>query len=233
MAHHVIVMHGSRKEGRNAVLAGRLDALLGARRNYSVAFIESCEHSICRVVGRLAGEGVRDFNIIPVLFFSASHYSKDIPEALRRIEAEYEGTHWRVAPPMGTHHLMFRFVERRVAETAVDGGTVIVMAHGNADYPEADGEMKRLVSQLDVGMPVHPATLYGELAVEGLPERMRHRDGNFIIVPIALEDGFLTGKMKDAVLGVLPEDATTFTPSVNFDPILADIILDHMKSREE
>ncbi|WP_342389055.1 sirohydrochlorin chelatase [Salinicoccus bachuensis] len=229
MAHDVIVMHGSRQEERNAVLAGRLEALLGARRNYSVAFIESGERSICRVVGRLAREGERDFNIIPVLFFSASHYSRDIPEALQHLEAEYGNMRWTVAPPMGTHHLMVRFVERRVAETGVEGGTVIVMAHGNARYPQADRELERLVSQLDIGIPIHPATLYGELAAEGLPERL-DKEKDFIIVPIALEDGFLTGKMKDAILAVLPEGSTTFAPSVNFDPVLEDIILEHMKS---
>ncbi|MFP3359537.1 hypothetical protein R0K17_19605, partial [Planococcus sp. SIMBA_143] len=109
---------------------------------------------------------------------------------------------------------MARLVERRVAEAPHSSGTVIVMAHGNADHPEADDELERLVSQLDIGLPAYPAALYGALAADGLLERL-DRYGDFIIVPIALEDGFLTGRMKEALLEVLPESAMTFAPSVN------------------
>lgn len=179
MAHDVIVMHGSKKEARNAALEERLDALMAPHGQYSVAFIESVERSVYTVVDGLAEEGARNFNIIPVLFFSASHYSRDIPEALRNIEEKYEGMRWTVAPPMGTHPQMVRFVERRVAEAPLGSGTVIVMGHGNADHPEADDELARLVSQLDIG---------------------------------------------------LPESAMTFTPSVNFDPVLKEIIMDHMEN---
>ena len=133
-----------------------------------------------------------------------------------------------MAPPVGTHHLMARFVEERVAELAVEDGTIIVMAHGNEDYPQADRELEQLVANLDTRMPVHPATLYGELSVGRLSEQL-DRTEDFIIVPIALEDGFLTGKMKEAVHGVLPEGSITFAPAVNFSPILADIIQAHMK----
>lgn len=228
MAHDVIVMHGSKKEARNAALEERLDALMAPHGQYSVAFIESEERSVYTVVDGLAEEGARNFNIIPVLFFSASHYSRDIPEALRNIEEKYEGMRWTVAPPMGTHPQMVRFVERRVAEAPLGSGTVIVMAHGNADHPDADDELAGLVSQLDVGLPAYPAALYGALAVDGLLEQL-DRSGDFIIVPIALEDGFLAGRMKAALLEVLPESAMTFTPSVNFDPVLKEIIMDHME----
>ncbi|WP_031548511.1 sirohydrochlorin chelatase [Salinicoccus luteus] len=228
MAHDVIVMHGSKREARNTELESRLDTLMESQGQYSVAFIESHERSICRVVGRLAGEGERDFNIIPLLFFSASHYSRDIPKALEHLKAEYQDMRWTVAPPVGTHHLMARFVEGRVAELAVEDVTIIVMAHGNEDYPQADRELKQLVANLDIRMPAHPATLYGELSVERLSEQL-DRAGDFIIVPIDLEDGFLTGKMEKAVEGILPEGSITFAPSVNFSPILAAIIQDHMK----
>ncbi|WP_434121445.1 sirohydrochlorin chelatase [Salinicoccus roseus] len=229
MAHDIIVMHGSKKEARNSVLEERLDALMAPHGQYSVAFIESTERSVCQVVDGLAEEGARNFNIIPVLFFSASHYSRDIPEALRHIEEKYEDVSWTLAPPMGTHPHMARLVERRVAEAPHSSGTVIVMAHGNADHPEADDELERLVSQLDIGLPAYPAALYGALAVDQMPGRLDMSD-NFIIVPIALEDGFLTGRMKEALLEVLPESAMTFTPSVNFDPVLKEIIMDHMEN---
>lgn len=229
MAHDVIVMHGSKKEARNAVLEKRLNALMAPHGQYSVAFIESAERSVYRVVDGLAEEGERNFNIIPVLFFSASHYSKDIPEALRHIEEKYEDMSWTLAPPMGTHPYMARLVERRVAEAPRSRGTVILMAHGNADHPEADDELERLVSQLDIDMLTYPAALYGALAVDRLIGRLDMSD-DFIIVPIALEDGFLTGKMREALLEVLPESAMTLTPSVNFDPVLKEIIMGHLEN---
>lgn len=53
------------------------------------------------------------------------------------------------------------------------------------------------------------------------------------VVPIALEDGFLTLKMKERTMEHAENLSITFVPAFNYDPVLKEIHLDHMKAGED
>ncbi|MFC3419738.1 sirohydrochlorin chelatase [Salinicoccus hispanicus] len=226
----IIVLHGSKDESRNEILADRLDALMGEELDYSVAFIESRERGVDQVIEKLTREGHHHFNIIPVLFFSASHYCRDIPRALDKVKERHD-VEWALAPVLSHHPLMQHFIEKRISELP-RWGAVMVMAHGNTDYKAADHEMEDLLSRLETNRPIFPGMLKGRLSLDGVLPELGAQHDVLHVIPIALEDGFLTSKMKEAVMEHAKGMSVSFTAAVNFDPMLKGIIMDHMKSGE-
>ncbi|MCG1008679.1 sirohydrochlorin chelatase [Salinicoccus sp. ID82-1] len=223
----IIVLHGSKDESRNDALAGRLRSLMGETGNYHAAFIESHERSVDQVMERCVRQGHRNFNVVPVLFFSASHYCRDIPRAIGRVRESHDDIECSIAPVLSHHPLMQRFIEKRLSELPEDG-VALVMAHGNADYAAADRELFDLLSKVETRRPLHPCMLQGKLSVAHVIPGLEAQYDTFHVIPIALEDGFLTSKMKEAVMDETGSTSVNFTPSVNFDSMLKEIIMDHM-----
>ncbi|GAB3069756.1 sirohydrochlorin chelatase [Salinicoccus sesuvii] len=223
----IIVLHGSKNEKRNDVLTERLAHLMGTVSDYSVAFVESRERGVDQVIEKRIEQGQSRFNIVPALFFSASHYCHDIPRAIEKVR-ESHNFEYTMAPVLSHHPFMKCLIEKRMSELPPDGA-VIVMAHGNTEYEMADYEMKNLVSGMETDRSVFPAMLKGQLSVEGVLREVRKKHRVLCVVPIVLEDGFVTSKMKDAVMTHAEDLTVAFAPAINYDPILKEILLSHMK----
>lgn len=121
---------------------------MGKVSAYSVAFIESRDSGVDQVFERHIAEGRRHFNIFP-MFFSASHYSRDIPQAIDKVKKNQD-FEYTLTPVLSYHPLMQRLIEKRISGLP-SGGAVMVMAHGNTEYERADCENEELLSQVEAG----------------------------------------------------------------------------------
>ncbi|CAA4034807.1 sirohydrochlorin ferrochelatase [Staphylococcus aureus] len=73
-------------------------------------------------------------------------------------------------------------------------------------------------------------TLYGEISFTHDLESISKRYQKLIVVPLFLYDGRLVNKVKQQMNDMVINTDIHFTPSINFDPILKQIINDRLES---
>ncbi|AEW97085.1 hypothetical protein SCATT_47140 [Streptantibioticus cattleyicolor NRRL 8057 = DSM 46488] len=139
----LVVAHGSR-DPRHAATVHALCERVRSRRpglRVETAFLDHCVPGVDQVIGRLAGEGVREVVALPLLLTRAFHAKSDIPAVLRLAAARHPNMTMRQAQVLGPSPLLTAALERRLREAGVDpaerGGTGIVLASAGSTDPEA------------------------------------------------------------------------------------------------
>ena len=230
MVANILVAHGMRQGDQNEALTVFVAQLLEHESYpYDLAFIESEEKSISRIMTHYLNQGETEFKIVPLLIFSAMHYLVDIPEILAQIKEQHPNINYRLSQPLGTHALMQEIIQQRIEQVHIDKDdkgkvAVVLIAHGSRSYTQAHDELETFNHQLATDYPVFSRTLYGDISFKNDLDKLAKRFSKLIIVPMFLYDGRLVNKVKKLIAQMDIQSELLITPSLNFDPLLKDII---------
>lgn len=237
MASHIIVAHGMRRGQENDKLTEFMTNMLDEDRfDFKLAFLESEQQDLRSIMLNMIEAGESHFNIIPLLIFSAMHYSYDIPNIVHNIKQQYPNITVSIGKPLGTHPLMVELIEHRINDELLPNSQhlhstgVVVIAHGNINgkFPQAHEELQCLVSQLNIPHHCFARTLYGELKFHQDIDHLARDYERLIIVPLFLYDGRLVNKLKRQLQDMNLPNQYLITQSINFNPILKEIIYEQM-----
>lgn len=230
MLKYVLLAHGSRRGGLNERLLSYIEDVMAPHEaEFSIAFLESDTDDAYTVIGRLIDEGTEHLVITPLLLLPASHLKKDIPEIASYFKTSYPRLKIDIRPALISHPLIQEIVRQRIGEAEKKGAAgIVVVAHGNPDYPEAEAALTAFTETLDAGHPAHPMTLHGDPGLEEALPEIAGRYDHMIIVPLFLYDGVMTDKVKSIVESLDLNMSYEITPSLDFDPLLGRVIVDHM-----
>lgn len=233
---NIIVAHGMRHGRQNQALEAFISELVKDDiHHYDIAFLESEHQDLETVMTTLIQSGVDHFKIVPLLIFSAMHYLKDIPNIVHEMKRRYPDIKVEVSEPLGTHPLMRRLIEQRICDALAGDEQqvgVMVVAHGNinGNFTKAHEELQICAQHLQINKPAYARTLYGEISFTHDLESISKRYQKLIVVPLFLYDGRLVNKVKQQMNDMVINTDIHFTPSINFDPILKQIINDRLES---
>lgn len=149
----LIVGHGTRDpEGRRQCRA-LLEAVRGLRPRLraEVGFLELCPPPVAEVVGEVAGEGVTEVVVVPLMLLGASHAKGHVPAAVERARRDHPGVTFRYARPLGVHPAVVAILQERL-EAVVPSGrrddtAVALIGRGSTD-PDANGDVAKLARLL-------------------------------------------------------------------------------------
>ncbi|WP_345184667.1 sirohydrochlorin chelatase, partial [Actinomadura verrucosospora] len=145
----VAVAHGSRDPRAAATVAALLGAVRARRPDMPVhaSFLDHAPPAPDRVLDGLAGDGVDETVVLPLLLTAAYHSRTDIPGVLNRVQGRHPRLVLRTAGTLGPHPLLLDALERRLAEAGVapgDPDTAVVLASAGSDDASANDVMARL-----------------------------------------------------------------------------------------
>lgn len=233
---NIIVAHGMRRGRQNQALEAFISELVKDDiHHYHIAFLESEHQDLETVMTTLIQSGVKQLKIVPLLLFSAMHYLKDIPNIVHEMKRRYPDIKVEVSEPLGTHPLMTEIIMQCIDEVRVDEMQqvgVVVVAHGNINgkFTKAHEELQTCVQHLQINKPTYARTLYGEISFIHDLEDIARQYQKLIVVPLFLYDGRLVNKVKQQMNDMVINTDIHITPSINFDPILKQIINDRLES---
>lgn len=224
---HILLVHGMRHGNLNERLKDFVHNLMAdSKITYTIAFLESNTENPINIIEAMIHNGHRQIKIIPLLIFSASHMLEDIPKIISYFNEKYKNVSIGVTPPLGTHLLMKSIIQKRLNDSSQIDSGIVIIAHGNKRFKEADDELTSLVKSIDFN--IHPMMIYGELNYETLLPKIESHYKHLTIVPLFLYDGYLVNKVKQTIKEMNLSTPYTVTPSINFDPLLKDIIIERL-----
>ncbi|WP_444424785.1 sirohydrochlorin chelatase [Staphylococcus aureus] len=233
---NIIVAHGMRRGRQNQALEAFISELVKDDiHHYHIAFLESEHQDLETVMTTLIQSGVKQLKVVPLLLFSAMHYLKDIPDIVHEMKRWYPDIKVEVSEPLGTHPLMRRLIEQRICDALAGYEQqvgVVVVAHGNINgkFTKAHEELQTCAQNLQISKPTYARTLYGEISFIHDLEDIARQYQKLIVVPLFLYDGRLVNKVKQQMNDMVINTDIHITPSINFDPILKQIINDRLES---
>ncbi|MBA1353914.1 sirohydrochlorin chelatase [Staphylococcus cohnii] len=237
MGENVLVVHGMRRGVQNKALKYFISQLFkNSNINYQIAFLESDTNDFYNVISTLVKQGKFEFNIVPLLLFSAKHYLKDIPEILQHIKEMFPHMRYRITPPLSTHPHLINIIDEKINAAMFNRPSinkVIFIAHGSENYEQPIVQLKQLIQQCNiVNKSIDMLTLYGEYNYQKILPKILEETQNILIVPIFLYDGYLVNKMKSKISKMRMANHIEYTESLNFHPILEMIIKDQITQLE-
>ena len=137
------VAHGSKDEASQAVVQDLLD--MAARRRPGLraeaAFVDNASPSVATAVTRLAGDGVNDIAVVPLLLSAASHSKTDIAASVQAGRVAHPALRLRYGRPLGPHPVLVAVLEQRLVEAgAAEDDPVLLVAAGSLD-PDANAQV--------------------------------------------------------------------------------------------
>ena len=118
------------------------------------------------MISTLVKQGKFEFNIVPLLLFSAKHYLRDIPEILRHIKESFPHMRYRITPPLSTHPHLVNIIDEKINTALFNRPSinkVIFIAHGSENYEQPIFQLKQLIQQCNVvNKSIDMLTLYGK-----------------------------------------------------------------------
>lgn len=235
MFKHLLLVHGMRRGNLNERLSAFIDDLMSPQEStFSTAFLESDRQNPYIVIERLIREGATRIVITPMLILSASHMKEDVAEIRAHFKSSHPSVELEVRPTLASHPLTKEIVKARIREAEGSPGPdtgVVVIAHGNARFPETDEELESFTRAMKMDCDVHPLMIYGNLSFEALLPEISKGHRHLIVVPLFLYDGYLVNRIKDKLHALELHSTYEVTPSLNFDPMLSRVIMDHMSGR--
>jgi sirohydrochlorin ferrochelatase len=138
----LLLAHGSR-DPRHAATMDALVAQARALRpglDARVGYLDHCAPRIPRALERLAEEGDGPVVAVPMLLARAYHAKTDIPGVLREAAARLPRLSVHLADVLGPSPLLWRALERRLAEVGVrpSPDTGVILASAGSSDPAAN-----------------------------------------------------------------------------------------------
>jgi len=237
LAAYIFVVHGMNKGKQNEALHHFLEQLISRNiHDYYIAFLECKNQSLEQVLDDRIQQGVRNFNIIPLLLLPAKHYLENIPMILKLYENKYPHIKYKIAEPLGTHKLMTTLVKKNILvkfKSHLKIQHIILMAHGSERYHHPNIALWQLTQDCDVfGTPISMMTLYGDYNYRFNLQHYLKTNTDILIVPVFFYDGFLVNKAKHDIAQMNDDCNIHYASAINFDPLLSTIITERIKQLE-
>jgi sirohydrochlorin ferrochelatase len=222
----VAVAHGSRDPRAAATVEDLLD-LVRRRSGLRVAtsYLDHAPPAPGQVLGRLAGEGIGEAVVLPLLLTAAYHSKTDIPGALAEVHQAHPLMRLRYGATLGPHPLLTAALERRLAEAGVtpDADTALVLAAAGSSDPSANATIatmarswrgwRRVIPAYASAASPTPAEAVRALRAAGAP---RVAVASYFLAP-----GYFADKVRDAALAA---GAGAVSPALGAAPELVEII---------
>jgi len=112
----ILVDHGSRREPSNQLLL----EVVAAYRQHSAwpivepAHMELAEPSIATAFERCVRQGAEWVIVFPYFLGPGRHATEDIPRLAAQAAARHPGLRYRIAAPLGLHHLLLQVIDARM-----------------------------------------------------------------------------------------------------------------------
>lgn len=143
MTHLLAVAHGSRDPGSQEVVAGLLARarILRPGLRASAAFIDNAAPSVRGELAGLAGAGVTDVAVVPLLLTAAAHSKSDVAASVRAGRARHQGLRLRYGRPLGGDPRVVEVLRRRLTEAGAGPDLPVVLVAGGALDPDANASV--------------------------------------------------------------------------------------------
>jgi sirohydrochlorin ferrochelatase len=231
----VAVAHGS-SDPRAAAAIGALVPLVARRAkergltapDLRIAYLAHAAPSVPQVMRTFGPDA--QVRVLPLLLTAAYHSKTDIPRVLARVST---GARISYGEPLGPHLLLWRALERRLAEAdpaalEARAHTGVVLAAAGSSDPEANATIARLAAQWQAitgWFAVRPAYASAvgpdpATAVTALREAGARR---VVVASYLLAPGLFADRIRDASLAA---GAAAVSPVLGAAPEVADVLLD-------
>ncbi len=137
------VAHGSKDPDSQAVVEEllRRTAVLRPGLRTRAAYVDNASPSIRRALADLAGEGVDEVVVLPLLLTPASHSKTDIAASVQAGRLAHPRMRLRYGRPLGPHPVLVDLLARRLAEAGADPEDPVVVVAGGALDPAANADV--------------------------------------------------------------------------------------------
>jgi sirohydrochlorin ferrochelatase len=222
----VAVAHGSRDPRAAATVEELLD-LVRRRSGLRIvtSYLDHAPPAPARALGTLAGEGITEAVVLPLLLTAAYHSKTDIPGALAEVGRDQPRLRLRYGATLGPHPLLTAALERRLAEAGVtpDADTAIVLAAAGSSDASANGTISAMARHWRGWWRVVP--VYASAARPTPAEAVRAlREAGAPRVAVAsyfLAPGYFADKVREESLAA---GAVAVSDALGSAPELAEVI---------
>ncbi len=213
------VAHGSKDPDSQAVVEQllRRTAALRPGLRTAAAYVDNASPSIRRALADLAGEGVDDVVVLPLLLTAASHSKTDVAASVSAGRRAHPGMLLRYGRPLGPHPVLVDVLARRLAEAGADPEAPVVLVAGGALDPAANADVAATARLLFEGRTFPSVDLaFASTARPSVPEALgRLRAQGATRVSVAryfLGPGFLPRLVEQQARSVAGLDVVVSSP---------------------
>lgn len=203
----LVVGHGTRDPAGQDECRMLID-IVGTRRpglRVELGYLELCPPPITDVVNRLAGDGVDDVTVVPLVLLGAGHAKGDVPASIVRERRRHPHITFRYGRPLGIRPELVGLADNRLRDAVADADradtAVVIVGRGTSD-PDANGDLAKIARLLWEGRSwplVEPA--FVSLASPSVPEAMERcrRLGarRIAVIPYFLFTGVLERRIRE------------------------------------
>jgi len=203
----LVVGHGTRSDAGVAQFATLVDRVRGLLPAVDVegGFLELSPPPIQHAVARLAADGARPVDVVPLVLVAAGHSKGDIPAALEREKLRHPGLAFRYGRPLGPHPLLLAELEDRlcvVVRRELWPSTAVVLVGRGATDPDANAEVAKTARLLFEGRGIGTVeTSFISLAEPGVPAALERvvalGFSRVVVLPYFLFAGVLPDRIAE------------------------------------
>jgi sirohydrochlorin cobaltochelatase len=137
------VAHGSKDPESQEVVRALLDGAAAQRPGLQVvdAYVDNASPSVRNRLQELAGRGVEDVVVVPLLLTPASHSKTDVAASVQAGRLAHPGMRLRYGRPLGPHPVLVDVLARRLAEAGAGPDDPVVVVAGGALDPDANAQV--------------------------------------------------------------------------------------------
>jgi sirohydrochlorin cobaltochelatase len=137
------VAHGSKDPASQAVVREVLERAAALRPGLRTAdaYVDNASPSIRRALAALAGEGVDDVAVVPLLLTAASHSKTDVAASVQAGRRDHPGLRLRYGRPFGPHPELVAVAAQRLAEAGARPDDPVVLVAGGSLDPDANASV--------------------------------------------------------------------------------------------
>jgi sirohydrochlorin ferrochelatase len=114
----LLIAHGSRSADANADLLHLAEQLRGDYPVVVASYLELAPPTIDDGARECVARGASRVVLVPYFLSAGVHVRRDLTEARDRLAAEFPRVEFRLAEPLGRHHLLVEVVRQRVGEAS-------------------------------------------------------------------------------------------------------------------
>lgn len=233
----VAVAHGS----RDPRAAATVEALIGdvrrrrPRLRVRTSYLDHATPSPGQVLSSLAGDGVPDAVVLPLLLTAAYHSKTDLPGVLARAGARHPGMRFRYGDTLGPHPALTGALTRRLAEVGTrpgERGTAVVLAAAGSSDPESNATVAGIAAGWERRGATRVIPAYASAAsptpAEAVARARAEGARRVAIASYFLAPGYFADEVRRSGLAA---GAAAVAPVLGAAPEVADVVLERYDER--
>ncbi|MBC1520810.1 hypothetical protein HB912_03990 [Listeria aquatica] len=200
----LFVAHGSRSQENNQAMKKFFQEMTIEIPCFKqqLTFLEGNEKTLAEGVLDLKEAGSKQIFVVPLLLFTGTHVSQDIPSAIKAIKQAETDLTFQILPPLAeANDELLPILESRIpCSRGREKMLIFLVVHGSAKYPDIFTRVYELTEKLaqKTDKSVEFGFLHGtETYLEKLARMDFKAVDRLVICPFFLmEDSFLVGKIR-------------------------------------